>query len=61
MKMLILLRVEIVIAMIKKYTVELGHVSHYPGSYPYTGCWCDYHYVYFAISDYEENEYMNKV
>ncbi len=22
-----------------------GHICHYPGPFPYTGCWCDEHYV----------------
>ncbi len=21
-----------------------GHLRHFPGAVPYTGCWCDYHY-----------------
>lgn len=22
-----------------------GHVCHYPGPLPFTGCWCDEHYI----------------
>lgn len=21
-----------------------GHIRHFPGGVPYTGCWCDFHY-----------------
>lgn len=24
---------------------EPGHVCHYPGPLPYTGCWCNVHYI----------------
>lgn len=24
---------------------EPGHVCHYPGPLPFTGCWCDKHYI----------------
>lgn len=25
-----------------------GHIRHYPGSVPVTGCWCDEHYAALA-------------
>jgi len=24
---------------------EPGHLCHYPGPLPFTGCWCDKHYI----------------
>jgi len=26
-----------------------GHVRHFPGAAPYTGCWCDRHYRLLSI------------
>ena len=26
-----------------------GHTRHFPGSVPYTGCWCDFHYRRLSI------------
>lgn len=26
-----------------------GHTRHFPGSMPYTGCWCDFHHRMVSI------------
>jgi hypothetical protein len=26
-----------------------GHIRHFPGAIPYTGCWCDYHYRLISL------------